>query len=137
MGGCGPNCQANTVSSQNGIEKGWRMYREGKPCTPIDVFPSDASGNHNTVIPMPLSYVGYPTFPVTAELLGTNCPASFNCAKQFVTFPTAIASPLAASFTCKTASTTPTTGLGVDVQLVDAYGAKTNIQQARVTCIKP
>ena len=126
------------VKAMNGVEKGWRMYREGKPCTPFNLsFISDVSGTHNTAIPIPLKYVGYPRFAVKAELLGTNCPAAFDCTKQTINFATSIPSPLAANFTCKTASATPTTNLIVDVQLIDVDGIKTFIQRPQVKCIKP
>ena len=124
--------------AMKGVEKGWRVYREGKPCTPFNIgVLFDFSGTHNTAIPLTINYAGYPRFPVTIELLGTNCPAAFDCAKQTKTYNAATASPLTASFTCKTAAATATTKFLVDVQLIDADKIKTFIQRPQVTCINP
>ena len=123
-----------------GVEKGWRLYTEGKPCTPFvipGVLPG-VTGSHNTAIAMPLPYAGYPRFPVRAEFRVYTACAAFDCfKKQIVSFPNPLPSPLPATFTCETASTTPTVTVDIEVQLIDADNIKTVIRKPYAKCVKP
>ena len=123
-----------------GVEKGWRLYTEGKPCTPFvmpGVIPG-VTGAHNTAIPMPLPYAGYPQFPVKAEFRVYSACAAFDCfKKQIVTFNNPLPSPLPATFTCETANTTPTVTVDIEVQLIDADNVKTIIRKPYAKCVKP
>ena len=123
-----------------GVEKGWRLYTEGKPCTPLaipGVLPG-VTGPHNTAIPMPLPYAGYPRFPVRAEFRVYTACTAFDCfKKQIVSFPNQLPSPLPATFTCETANTTPTVTVDIEVQLIDADNIKTVIRKPYAECVKP
>lgn len=132
------------TAAMRGVEKGWRLYTEGKPCKPfaMPTFLLDMTTTHGTSVAVPLPYFVYPRFPVTAEIRPVTgaggCSAAFDCSIQTKKFLASQPSPLSAEFKCSTASSTPTTTMQVEVTLRDADGIRTkNIPTAFAKCIKP
>lgn len=121
--------------SMKAVEKGWRLYSQGQPCTKLAITTLPlGSANDGSAAALPTGFVGFPRFPVQVEMRGTNCPANYNCTSQTQSFSEPRASPLPASFTCNGTSVGTKTSLSVDVQLVDADGVKSIIRGTFVDC---
>ncbi len=68
------------TAAMKGVEKGYRLWREGKGCTPLALqrvtdttLPSHAVGD------VEVHFEGHPQFPVTVEITSLYCPPGWTC----------------------------------------------------------
>jgi hypothetical protein len=89
-------------ASMKGVEKGYRLFREGKDCTPlalrkIDRVTVPASGAAETDV----HFDGNPQFPVTLIFTPAYCTQPGACRAEVKTVTEASASPIKARMTCE------------------------------------
>lgn len=89
-------------ASMKGVEKGYRLFREGKDCTPlalrkIDRVTVPASGTAETDV----HFEGNPQFPVTLSFTPVYCTEPGACRAETKTVTEASASPIKARMTCE------------------------------------
>ena len=89
-------------ASMKGVEKGYRLFREGKDCTPlalrkIDRVTVPASGAAETDV----HFDGNPQFPVTLSFTPVYCTEPGACRAEVKTVTEASASPIKARMTCE------------------------------------
>lgn len=89
-------------ASMKGVEKGYRLFREGKDCTPlalrkIDRVTVPASGAAETDV----HFDGNPQFPVTLSFTPVYCTQPGACRAEVKTVTDASASPIKARMTCE------------------------------------
>ena len=118
-----------------GIEKGWRLFMEGKGCArfAISAIPA-ASGPHNTSIPIEIRYGGYPQFPVVAKISVVECPSGWSCTGGDLTFENQQNSPLKYSWTCNADASTPTATFVIQTELRDTDGVTATAFKHNITC---
>jgi hypothetical protein len=89
-------------ASMKGVEKGYRLFREGKDCTPlvlskIDRVTVPADGAAETDV----HFDGNPQFPVTLSFTPVYCTEPGACRAEIKTVTEASASPIKARMTCE------------------------------------
>ncbi|MDI9239411.1 N-acetylmuramoyl-L-alanine amidase [Lysobacter sp. LF1] len=120
------------TASMKGVEKGYRMWREAKPCQPLAIASvTDSTAPRGDKAASDIHFKGYPTFPVTLKLDIVKCPAGWTCTGGNSTYQSSQASPLTWMFACN-ASTTGVTR--VRSTLIDADGVTSNPVESNVTC---
>lgn len=121
-----------------GVEKGYRMHREGKPCHRWALNAvANASGPQNQNIPITADFQGYPKLPVRAELKVVSCATGWNCSNS--TRATTMISDTRLTYNVKCTSTTPQpdASFTVTTTLVDADGVRTKSLQHAYVCTQP
>jgi hypothetical protein len=118
-----------------GIEKGYRMYREGKGCETFEVTRNDnysavANGGKATVL---IHYKGNPRLPVTRKSKPIVCGTG-GCASLSTSTPTGTGSPLESWFYCEGSFTTPRVNI-YEYTLTDADGVTTPPFRYTATCL--
>lgn len=126
------------TAAMKGIEKGYRLKAENKPCSPfnIDNIP-DTSGPHNTPITHTVFYNGYPQFPVTAEMEYVTCPTGWYCNDFEIALASKAPSPLLYSTTCDAPDSEPSATFRLKTTLIDADGVSTGPTEHSYTCTTP
>lgn len=127
------------TASMKGVEKGYRMWREGKPCQALAISSvSDATGTNdgskNAVAQV--QFAGYPTFPVKLKIEYIQCQSGWKCTGSEKTIATAQASPLSWTASCSGSASTATATHRVRTTLTDADGVKSSPVESNVTCSK-
>lgn len=68
------------TASMKGVEKGYRLWREGKGCTPLALQRvTDVTLPPHTVGKAEVHFEGHPRFPVTMEITSLECPQGSTC----------------------------------------------------------
>ena len=68
------------TASMKGVEKGYRLWREGKGCTPLALKRvTDVTLPPHTVGKADVHFDGHPRFPVTMEITSLECPQGSTC----------------------------------------------------------
>lgn len=120
------------TASMKGVEKGYRMWRESKPCEPLSIASvTDSTAPRGEKAQSEIHFKGHPTFPVTLRLDIVKCPTGWTCTGGNSTYPSNQASPLKWLFACN-ASTAAVTR--VRSTLIDADGVTSNQVESSVTC---
>lgn len=127
------------TASMKGVEKGYRMWREGKPCQTLAITNvSDAIGTNDgsQKAVAQVQFAGHPTFPVRLKIDFTHCQSGWTCTGREVTLATAQASPLSWSLTCNGSASSTTASHRVRTTLTDADGVKSAPVGSTLTCSK-
>lgn len=120
------------TASMKGVEKGYRMWREGKPCQPLSIASvTDSSAPKGSKALSNIHFEGHPTFPVTLRLEILKCPTGWSCTGGDSKYAQSQASPLSWTFGCN-ASTSGVTR--VRSMLIDSDGVESNLMESNVTC---
>ena len=120
------------TASMKGVEKGHRMWGEGKPCQALAINSvTNSSAPKGSKATSTIQFAGYPAFPVTLTLDIVQCPTGWSCTGGKSTYSSAGASSLLWDFTCR--ASTPGT-VRTRSTLTDADGVKTKPVESTVTC---
>lgn len=121
-------------ASMKGVEKGYRLWREGKNCTPLKVDPiatiSVAAGQSRVV---DIAFGGFPQYPVVIETKNVGCPPGWKCADGAVTLPDADSKPAQITLRCENAGSAP---IFWDTRMVDDDGVKSAPVRHIVQCVR-
>lgn len=121
-------------ASMKGVEKGYRLYREGIPCIPFEITSiPDSTGTPSTPIEVQVNYVGNPQFAVKAVIEVVECPSGWTCNGGQVTFEERVLSQLTYTINCRSASQAAT--MRVQTTLHDLDDVKSNPVEHDVTCL--
>jgi hypothetical protein len=122
------------TASMKGVEKGYRLFREGKTCTPFVLHPiPDIALSTGTSEQITLPFEGNPQFPVTMEFTTANCSRPGACTPSRTTFADPSA-PITAKLRC---SGNLTGEARWSVVLRDTDGVATVPVEFRHSCLKP
>lgn len=122
------------VASMKGVEKGYRLFREGKACSPFLLNPiPDISLPAGTSQQITLPFEGHPQFPVTMEFTTANCsrPGACTPSKTIFVDPTV---PVTVKMRC---AGNLTGEARWSVVLRDADGVATAPVEFQHACFKP
>ncbi|HEX5684188.1 MAG TPA: N-acetylmuramoyl-L-alanine amidase [Ideonella sp.] len=123
------------TAAMKGVEKGYRLTGEGKPCELFKVPKiADSTGLQGVPIPVKVPYKGYPEFAVTATVEIVSCPAGWTCTGGTVTYSEKTPSPLKYTFSCNVTSPQPAATFGLRTTLKDIDDVKTKPVDHNVTC---
>lgn len=117
-----------------GVEKGYRLFREGKDCLPLKAEPIEdihlAAGGSKQV---DVVFEGYPQYPI--ELITTNvgCPPGWTCTDGRVRIEAPDAKPSQITLRCENAGSAP---IFWDTQVVDDDGVKSPPVRHWVQCTR-
>ncbi len=127
------------TAAMKGVEKGYRLHREGKACQTLRITSIPPStGPHNTYIPINVHFEGNPQFPVRFDTVTITCPSGgWNCQNYSTTVTGPAPSPLTFSVRCTAPNTQPTATFGVRTIMVDADGVKSAPFDHSFTCARP
>ncbi len=121
-------------ASMKGVEKGVRLFREGKTCEPFVLSPlPDVSLPTGSSKEQPMEFAGNPQFPVTMEFTTANCSKPGACKPSKTTFTDPNA-PIKANMRCHG---TLTGTARWSVVLRDVDGVATAPVEFQQTCHKP
>ncbi len=68
------------AAAMKGVEKGYRLHREGKGCTPLKLNPiADLAVPSWDSAEVELKFDGYPQYPVVATTTALSCPEGWEC----------------------------------------------------------
>ncbi|UNW12050.1 N-acetylmuramoyl-L-alanine amidase [Xanthomonas phaseoli pv. phaseoli] len=124
-------------AAMKGIEKGYRLHREGKPCQPFKTLSiANASGNHGTKVTVLVKTQGFPQGTVLGDVEITSCPPG-TCNGSKGVAMNVVDGGFSWTFGCNSSKNTPTRVIGVRTTLYDADGVKTTPVDSTVTCTKP
>ncbi|WP_325166996.1 N-acetylmuramoyl-L-alanine amidase [Stenotrophomonas sp. S39] len=122
------------TASMKGVEKGYRLFREGKDCLPLKAEPIggihlSAGGSKQVDV----VFEGYPQYPI--ELITTNvgCPPGWTCTDGRVRIETPDAKPSQITLRCENAGSAP---IFWDTQVVDDDGVKSPPVRHWVQCTR-
>jgi len=122
------------TASMKGVEKGIRLFREGKTCEPFVLAPlPDVSLPTGSSKEQPMVFAGNPQFPVTMEFTTANCSKPGACKPSKTTFDDPNA-PIKANMRCHG---TLTGTARWSVVLRDVDGVATDPVEFQQTCHKP
>jgi len=122
------------AASMKGVEKGYRLFREGKDCLPLKAEPIEdihlSAGGSKQV---DVVFEGYPQYPI--ELITTNvgCPPGWTCSDGRVRIETPDAKPSQITLRCENAGSAP---ILWDTRVVDDDGVKSPPVRHWVQCIR-
>lgn len=121
-------------ASMKGVEKGYRLWREGKACNPLKVDPIAtirvAAGQSRVV---DLAFGGYPQYPVVIETNNVACPPGWKCTDGAVTLPDPDSKPAQITLRCENAGSAP---IYWDTRMVDDDGVKSPPVRHIVQCVR-
>jgi hypothetical protein len=122
------------AASMKGVEKGVRLFRQGKTCEPFVLQPiPDVSLATGTSQEITLPFAGHPQFPVTMEFTTANCSSPGACTPSRTTFDDPNA-PITAMMICR-GSLAGTARWSVVLRDVD--GVATAPVEFQQTCSRP
>ena len=121
-------------ASMKGVEKGYRLWREGKGCNPLKVDPIStirlAAGQSQAV---DLTFDGFPQYPVVIETKNVGCPPGWKCTDGAVTLPDADSKPAQITLRCENAGSAP---IIWDTRMIDDGGVKSPQVRHIVQCLR-
>ena len=127
------------TASMKGVEKGYRLHREGKPCKTFAALsmvtpPVPQNTPHTTTI----EFEGNPQFPVKIEETVIACPRGWRCRNGLVAITEPTASPIVfQSLRCTTTRPLPDVTFRLRTVMVDADGVKSAPYEHSFTCTRP
>ncbi len=121
-------------ASMKGVEKGYRLWREGKGCNPLKVDPIAtirvAAGQSRVV---DLAFAGFPQYPVVIETKNVACPPGWKCTDGAVTLADADTKPAQITLRCENAGSAP---IFWNTRMVDDDGVKSPPVRHIVQCVR-
>ena len=126
------------LAAMKGVEKGYRLFRDNKPCVPLAITAiPNAQGPHKTNIPISVYFSGNPQFPINVQTTTIVCPSNWTCINYSTNFSQETASPVTFNVRCDAPSNIPTATFGVRTVITDADGVVSNAFDHQYTCQKP
>ncbi len=124
------------TASMKGVEKGYRLWREGKGCKPLALQrATDVTLPPYSAGTVEVHFEGHPQFPVKMKIDPIGCPPGFTCTGGEAEVTEAQDSPL--TFTMKCGRTTQTTVTQWQTVLRDDDGVASAPAMHRLTCTGP
>lgn len=124
------------TAAMKGVEKGYRLWREGKGCTPLAIQRvTDVTLPPHTAGEVEVHFEGHPRFPVTMEVTSLECPPGSTCDGGEEVKKEPLESPLTFEIECGRGDRTRTS-LWQTV-LRDDDGVASAAAQHRLTCTGP
>ncbi|WP_323152305.1 N-acetylmuramoyl-L-alanine amidase [Stenotrophomonas maltophilia] len=122
------------TASMKGVEKGYRLFREGEGCVPLKVEPIQSielsAGNSRRV---DVVFEGHPRYPIDLVTTNVGCPPGWTCTDGKVHIAAPDEKPSQIIMKCENAGSAP---LFWNTQVVDADGVKSPPVRHRVQCIR-
>ncbi len=122
------------TASMKGVEKGYRLFREGKGCLPLKAEPIGginlSLGDSQQV---DVAFEGYPRYPIQLITTNVGCPPGWTCTDGRVHIETLDAKPSQITLRCENAGSAP---ILWDTQVVDDDGVKSPPVRHWVQCIR-
>lgn len=123
------------VASMGGVEKGYRMHRDGIGCEPFKlVSVPNVSGTYSHSLEVLFHYTGHPRFPLFLQTEIIECPAGWSCRGKQWSYNVYKPSPLAFNFTCGSHPTQDSATFKWRTTLRDADGIVTSAIDHTTTC---
>lgn len=124
--------------AMKGVEKGYRLHREGKACLPLLITSiPGVIGPQNTNIPISVYFQGNPQFPIRLDTVTIACPSGWRCVNYSTPVTAPSPSPTTFNVRCNTSGTVPNAVFGVRTTMVDADGVKSAPFDHTYTCARP
>jgi len=119
------------AASMKGVEKGYRLHREGQPCAQFTLasLPETDAGPTGYKV-LDLTFWGYPQFPVRVESTAVACPAGWKCEKRTSTHDEPNY-PVRANFRCENDDAAR---VEWETRLVDEDGVRSNPVRHAILC---
>ncbi len=122
------------TASMKGVEKGYRLFREGKDCLPLKAEPIEgihlSAGGSKQV---DVVFEGYPQYPIQLITTNVGCPPGWTCTDGRVRIETPDAKPSQITLRCENAGSAP---IFWDTQVVDDDGVKSPPVRHWVQCTR-
>lgn len=122
------------TASMKGVEKGYRLFREGEGCVPLKVEPIQSielsAGSSRRV---DVVFEGHPRYPIDLVTTNVGCPPGWTCTDGKVHIAAPDEKPSQIIMKCENAGSAP---LFWNTQVVDADGVKSPPVRHRVQCIR-
>ncbi|WP_146093832.1 hypothetical protein [Xanthomonas arboricola] len=122
-------------AAMRGIEKGYRLNRDGKTCAPqkITSVPNIVATVNGPQVDVPINFVGNPQFPVVRTREFLVCPSGWTCPKvESFTISAEQPSPIVGKWNCTGSRTIARTTFQVKTTLLDADGVKNEFNSSFV-----
>lgn len=122
------------AASMKGVEKGYRLFLEGKDCTPLKVAPiRNVQLTAGNSLEIPLEFEGYPRYPATIATTNVGCPPGWKCTDGLVHLPEAQSKVAKITVRCENAGSAP---IIWNTRLIDDDGARSPPVRHVVVCIR-
>ncbi|MEN5271432.1 N-acetylmuramoyl-L-alanine amidase [Stenotrophomonas lactitubi] len=122
------------TASMKGVEKGYRLFREGKGCLPLKAEPIPginlSQGDSQQV---DVVFEGYPQYPIELVTTNVGCPPGWTCTDGRVHIEALDAKPSQITLRCENAGSAP---IFWDTQVVDDDGVKSPPVRHWVQCTR-
>ncbi|WP_313148291.1 N-acetylmuramoyl-L-alanine amidase [Stenotrophomonas sp.] len=122
------------TASMKGVEKGYRLFSEGKDCVPLKAEPIDgihlsAGGSQQVDV----AFEGNPQYPIELVTTNVGCPPGWTCTDGRVRIETPDTKPSQLTLRCENAGSAP---MFWNTQVVDDDGVKSPPVRHWVQCIR-
>ncbi|HEY9132470.1 MAG TPA: N-acetylmuramoyl-L-alanine amidase [Dyella sp.] len=119
------------TASMKGVEKGYRLFAEGKTCEPLSIESANNSPHPDDKLStVALDYKGHPEFPARLDIKVLSCPAGA-CSDGWITLAEPIPSPVSYDITCDVSAPRE---FQLRTTFTDADGVKAAIEHT-ATCL--
>jgi len=119
------------TASMKGVEKGYRLFAEGKTCEPLSIESANNSPQPDDKLStVALDYKGHPEFPARLDIKVLSCPAGA-CSDGWITLAEPIPSPVSYDITCDVSAPRE---FQLRTTFTDADGVKAAIEHT-ATCL--
>lgn len=122
------------TASMKGVEKGYRLFREGKGCVPLKAEPIQGirlpQGSSQQV---DVAFEGYPQYPIELVTTNVGCPPGWTCTDGRVHIEALDAKPSQITLRCENAGSAP---IFWDTQVVDDDGVRSPPVRHWVQCTR-
>lgn len=117
-----------------GVEKGYRLFREGKDCKPLKGEAiEDVSMSQGASREIEVPFEGYPQYPLRIVTRNVGCPPGWVCRGSEITVEAPQPTPLKIALSCNNGGSAP---LFWETSLVDDDGVKSVPVRHRQQCIR-
>ena len=122
------------TASMKGVEKGYRLFREGKGCVPLKAEPIDgihlpAGGSQQVDV----VFEGYPQYPIELVTTNVGCPPNWTCTDGRVRIAFPDEKPSQVTLRCENAGSAP---IVWNTHVVDDDGVKSPPVRHWVQCVR-
>ena len=122
------------TASMKGVEKGYRLFREGKGCVPLEAEPIDgihlSEGGSQQV---DVVFEGFPQYPIELVTTNVGCPPNWTCTDGRVRIEAPGAKPNQVTLRCENAGSAP---IFWNTHVVDDDGVKSPPVRHWVQCVR-
>ncbi len=122
------------AASMKGVEKGYRLFHEGKDCKPLKGEAiENVSMSQGSVREIDVPFEGYPQYPLRIVTRNVGCPPGWVCRGSEITVDAPQPTPLKIALSCNNSGSAP---LFWETSLVDDDGVKSVPVRYRQQCIR-